>query len=105
MDLPPFPTITPDALQAIATRHQLASSSATATFTLLPQVGIVNKIYQVDDEYILRIGRDHPKSFSFAQVEATVVPMARAAGVRTPELLVMDDSCEILAVPYTIFQG
>ena len=69
----------------------------------LPQVGIFNKIYQLGETYILRIARDHPNSFTIAQIEAMAAPLARAAGVSTPELIAMDDSCAILPVPYTIY--
>lgn len=100
MNPPPFPTVTQEHLHAIAERHDIEAD----TFLLLPQVGIFNKIYQIGENFILRIGREHPKSFMVAQVEATAVPLARMAGVRTPELLVMDDSCEILPSPYTIYE-
>jgi aminoglycoside phosphotransferase (APT) family kinase protein len=39
-----------------------------------------------------------------ARREAILVPLARMAGVRTPELLVMDESCAILPAPYTIYE-
>lgn len=97
--MPPFPDISPDHLSAISTQHNLGSDR----FIQLPEIGIFNRIFQVGDDYILRIARDHPKSFGVARTESIVVPLARAAGVRTPELFVMDDSCAILPVPYTIY--
>ncbi len=100
MDFPPFPDINNEHLQAIAERHNLG----TDAFTLLPQIGIFNKVYQVGDDYILRIARDHPKSFVVARREAIAVPLARAVGVHTPNLLVMDDTCDIIPVPYTIYE-
>ena len=99
MELPPFPVITDEILCSIAERHDLG----TDEFTLLPQVGIFNKIYQVGDDFILRISREHPKSFIIARIEAIAVPVARAAGVRTPRLLAMDDTLDILPAPYTVY--
>jgi aminoglycoside phosphotransferase (APT) family kinase protein len=58
----------------------------------------------VGDDFILRIARNHPKSFSLVYTEKIAVPTARAAGVRTPELLVCDMSLGILPVPYTIYE-
>lgn len=100
MNPPPFPEITTDHLHAIAEQHNLGVD----TFVLLPQIGIINRIYQAGEEYILRIARIHPRSFAVARREAIVVPLARNSGVRTPELLVMDDSCAILPAPYTIYE-
>ena len=100
MDLPPFPNITEEAIYAIIEAHSLQ----VETFRRLPQIGIVNKIYQLDDNFILRVSREHPKSLTIAQTEATVVPLARMAGVRTPELVVCDTSLNIVSAPYTIYE-
>ena len=100
MEAPPFPEITEEILLAIANAHHLKVNE----FRLLPQIGIFNKIYQLEDDFILRISRQHPRSFTIAQTEALAVPLARKAGVRTPELLVHDASRDIIPVPYTIFE-
>lgn len=100
MNPPPFPEVTLEHLHAIAQRHHLNAH----TFTLLPEVGIFHRIYQAGNGYILRIGRIHPKAFAVARREAIIVPLARAAGVQTPELFVLDDSCDIFPAPYTIYE-
>jgi aminoglycoside phosphotransferase (APT) family kinase protein len=100
MELPPFPQITEDALRAIVVHNGFSVDA----FTLLPEVGLFNRIYQLDDNLILRISRDHPKSFVVAQREALAVPLGRAAGMRTPALLAYDPSGAVIPVPYAIYE-
>ena len=39
-----------------------------------------------------------------AQKELAAVPAARAAGVRTPAIVVADDSCDVVPVPYAVYE-
>ena len=88
MPLPDFPSVTDDILRAIAARHGLKSTR----FPLWPQVGTFNAIYGFDaDNLILRVPRNHPRFILAARNEAIAVPLAIAAGVRTPALAVYDD--------------
>jgi aminoglycoside phosphotransferase (APT) family kinase protein len=98
--LPDFPPITDHVLRAIASRHGLSTSSIVR----LPQVGLFNTIYLLGDDTILRIPRDHPRFVAAARNEAIAVPLARAAGVRTPELLAFDDELDLLPVPYSLYE-
>lgn len=100
MEMPPFPAITNEHLLAIADKHNLNCTH----FDQLPEIGMFNRIFVAGEDYVLRIARDHPRSFEVTRTESIVVPLARAAGVRTPELFVMDASCDILPVPYTIYE-
>ena len=100
MPLPDFPQITDDLLRSIVSRHQLQATS----FYRMPQVGIFNAIYSVGDNLILRVPRDHPKFVTAARNEAVAVPLARAAGISTPELVVFDETLDILPVPYSIYE-
>ncbi|MEO7910971.1 MAG: aminoglycoside phosphotransferase family protein [Roseiflexaceae bacterium] len=100
MELPPFPDISDDLLHAIAERHGVAG----AAITRLPEVGIFNAIYALGSDLILRIPRDHPAFTDAARKEVLAVPAARAAGVRTPDLLAFDVSLELLPVPYTMYE-
>jgi aminoglycoside phosphotransferase (APT) family kinase protein len=100
MKLPAFPRISKRTLLAIAERHGLSERS----FLRLPEVGIFNAIYVVGNDLILRIPRDHPAFIAAARKEAIAVPAARAAGVRTPQLIAFDDSLELLPVPYSVFE-
>jgi hypothetical protein len=100
MELPPFPALSDDLLHTIAERHGVAG----AAIARLPEVGIFNAIYALGRDRILRIPRNHPAFTDAARKEALAVPAARAAGVRTPELIAFDESLELLSVPYTIYE-
>src|SRR5215213_600132 len=100
MELPPFPEMSDDLIHAIAERHGVAG----AAITRLPEVGIFNAIYALGSDLILRVPRDHPAFTNAARKEALAVPAARAAGVRTPELVAFDVSLDLLPVPYTLYE-
>jgi len=100
MHLPDFPPIPPEALAVIARPQHVSVSQITP----LPDIGITNKIYRFGDSLILRVPRNHPHIINLAYKEAKVVPAARAAGVHTPAILLFDDSCTLLPVPYTLYE-
>lgn len=100
MPLPDFPAVDDQTLRAIAVRHHLEVD----TISPLPQVGIFNTLFALGPDLILRIPRNDDRFVSAARNEAIAVPLARAAGVRTPALLVFDDSGELLPVPYGIYE-
>lgn len=47
--------------------------------------------------------RNHPEHFAALRREAVATPAARDAGVHTPELLAVDDSCELLPCPFAVY--
>ncbi|HEY7122329.1 MAG TPA: aminoglycoside phosphotransferase family protein [Ktedonobacterales bacterium] len=100
MRLPDFAPIPPEAFAALASEHHVSVSQITP----LPDIGITNKIYRFGDALILRIPRHHPHIINLARKEARVVPIARAAGVHTPAILLFDDTCDLLPVPYTLYE-
>jgi len=100
MYLPDFPVIPPEAFAALARQQRVPVSQITP----LPDVGITNKIYGFGEHLILRVPRDHPHIVSLAHKEAKVVPAARSTGVHTPAILLFDDSCRVLPVPYTLYE-
>jgi aminoglycoside phosphotransferase (APT) family kinase protein len=65
--------------------------------------GMVNEAWMLDDRYVLRITIVE-EAYDEADREAWVVPLARAAGVRSPELLVADTSRALVDAPYTIYE-
>lgn len=67
-------------------------------------VGVINAIYLLGDDLVLRVPRDHPGCIKQARKEAVAAPAARDAGVRTPRLVVFDGTCELLPVPFSIFE-
>jgi aminoglycoside phosphotransferase (APT) family kinase protein len=100
MSLPPFPEVSPAALRAIAERHGLSGR----TFEPLSSRGVFNAVYLLDDDLVLRVPRNHPHFVAALTKEAIAVPAARAAGVRTPRLVVYDDSLALLPVPYALYE-
>lgn len=66
--------------------------------------GIINSVLALDDQFVLRVPRDHPAHIAQSKAEADAIPLAVAAGVRTPALVAFDDSMELLPVPYLIVE-
>src|SRR5581483_5488122 len=100
MNLPEVTEVTTEALHAMAKRHGLGVS----TFSMLLTVGIFNTIYLLGEHLVLRVPRNHPKAFACLRKEAVAVPAARRAGVRTLDLVVFDDTQELLPAPYAVFE-
>ena len=98
----PPPEIPLDADQVLAASR--AFGLAGATLVKIPSPGIINTIYLVDDDYIVRVPRDHPGHFHQTRREAAVIPAVADSGVTTPHLLGFDDSCASLPVPFTIVE-
>jgi aminoglycoside phosphotransferase (APT) family kinase protein len=100
MVLPDHVPLSDDTLRDIAVRHGLRVASITRP----PQVGIINTIYLLGDDYALRVPRDHPGHTRQLRNELLAIPAARAAGVRTPGLVAADESCDLIPVPYAIVE-
>jgi len=98
--LPGHIPVSNDAVRAIATRHGLGDRALTP----LVEVGIINAVYMLGEDLVLRVPRDHPTHVAQATVEAVAIPAARAAGVHTPALVAYDDTCDLLPVPYLIVE-
>ena len=90
MKLPDFPTVSTEIVDAIARRHGLGALRARR----LPETGIFNAMYALGPRHVLRTPRDHHAHFDALRREATIVPAARAAGVRTPALVAFDATCQ-----------
>ena len=100
MPLPDHVAISNVTLRAVAARHGLRADAITR----LSDVGIINTIYLLGEDYILRVPRDHPAHIRQLRNELAAIPAARAAGVRTPQLVASDESCDLLPVPYAIVE-
>jgi aminoglycoside phosphotransferase (APT) family kinase protein len=98
--LPDHTPVDDQILRAIAARHGLDGTMIEH----LPETGIINAIYRLGPDAILRVPRSHPTFVADSFREAVGAPAARAAGVRTPALLAFDDSLTLLPVPYTIYE-
>lgn len=97
---PPEVPVDETILRAVAERHGIPWSGAER----LPSPGIINVVYALGRDVVLRIPRDHPIHVRQAAREAATIPRVVAAGVRTPPLVAFDDSCELLPVPYLLVE-
>ena len=100
MNLPDPVRVSDAALAVIVERHGLSSASIEA----LPVAGIINTVYALGDDLVLRVPRNHPTHVDHAYREAAAIPQAVVAGVRTPGLIAFDDARDILPVPYLIVE-
>ena len=100
MRLPDHVPVSADAARAIAARHGLGDRALVR----LADTGIINAVYLLGDDLVLRVPRDHPGHVAQARAESVAIPAARAAGVRTPALIAYDDACDLLPVPYLIVE-
>jgi aminoglycoside phosphotransferase (APT) family kinase protein len=93
--------VTEEVLHKIAERHGIKFERCE----LLQSAGIVNSIYLLGEDYVLRIPRKNdPARVWQARREALAIPLARDAGVRTPRLVDFNDDCDLLPVPYLIVE-
>jgi aminoglycoside phosphotransferase (APT) family kinase protein len=100
LQLPDFPQLPAEFPHIIADRHGLRVEGLSR----LNNVGIFNAIYVLGSKYVLRVPRDAPPFVAAIRKESIAVPVARAAGVRTPALVAFDDSLDLLPVPYAIYE-
>jgi Ser/Thr protein kinase RdoA (MazF antagonist) len=91
--------LTSEARAALLARHGLSASTPIARMV---STGIINTVYAVGDDLVLRVPR--LKFGDYIRKEARIVPQARAAGVRTPALVATDDRLDILPVPYALYE-
>lgn len=87
-----------DIATTIARRHGIGGE-----VELLPNSGMVNEAWLLDGKFVLRITIE-AQAFDEAEREAFVVPLARAAGVLTPDLIAVDTTQELVNAPYTIYE-
>lgn len=87
------------ALQAIAARLGLPSAAWIAQAS----IGTANSIFRLGDAFVLKVPRQHAAIIAGAAREAHAASIARAAGVRTPAVVLFDDSCTLLPVPFTVY--
>jgi aminoglycoside phosphotransferase (APT) family kinase protein len=87
-------------MRAIILRHQLA----TTQFSSQPWFGGGSAVYQVGNAFVLKVPHLEPTPGASVAIEAAASTAARAAGVRTPALIVFDDACDLLPVPYLVFE-
>lgn len=87
-----------DPVDALLERHGIRDPWEPLACT-----GVANRIYATRD-VVLRIATDHPEAVPDARTESVAAPVARAAGLPVPHLIAFDDSREIAAGPYSIWE-
>jgi aminoglycoside phosphotransferase (APT) family kinase protein len=87
-----------DSVTAILARHGIRDPWEPLVCT-----GVANRIYATRD-VVVRIATDHPEAVPDARTESVAAPVARAAGLPVPQLIAFDDSREIAAGPYSIWE-
>jgi aminoglycoside phosphotransferase (APT) family kinase protein len=98
MDLPSLPPLPDAVLTAVAARF------GATRIVPLERAGIFNAMFALDDRLLLRVPRDHPAFIAALVKEPRAVAAARAAGVRTPQIIAYDDSRDLLPVPFAVYE-
>jgi aminoglycoside phosphotransferase (APT) family kinase protein len=99
-NVPRAPKPTRDQIRAVIARHALDVSPDEVS--PLPSIGTVNTVLALGERYVLRIPK--PLGVGDTRTESVAAPVAKAAGLATPALLVYDDSQEVFDVPYTVYE-
>ena len=101
----PFPELTLGQLRAIVARHRLdLGDVGDDEIERLTSTGVINSIWALGPRWVLRVPKMVDEGVSDTRTESVAVPVAHAAGVRTPALVVFDDSGEIVDGLYTIYE-
>jgi aminoglycoside phosphotransferase (APT) family kinase protein len=95
----PSPTLTDDQLRAIVERHRIELDGPVVS---LRSSGVVHSLWALGSRWVLRVPKNETMCLGDHRCEAVAIPLALAAGVRTPALHVFDDSLTILDVPFSI---
>jgi hypothetical protein len=93
----PLPTLRE--FTAIARKHRLS----LPTHVPMPWVGATSRVFPVGD-HVVKVPFDDPAAIRAVMTDAVVEPIVHGHGVATRELFALDDSCETLAVPFSIFR-
>ena len=69
----------------------------------LPSLGLANRIFATCD-VVLRVATDHPDGVVDARTESVAAPVARAAGILTPQLIAFDDTRTLVDRPFSLWE-
>ena len=100
-ELLPLPTLSPELLGAIVRRHGL---DLDGPIVAMHSTGVVHALWALGSQWVLRVPKDEAMCIGDHRCEAIAIPLARAAGVRTPGIVAFNDSGDILDVPYSIVE-
>jgi hygromycin-B 7''-O-kinase len=96
---PPIPART---VEAILRRHGLPFLSQGIAVEAWN--GAAGCVYPLGTGIVLKVAHANPDAIACLRTEAVAAPAAHAAGVRTPALLIFDDTRELLSAPYAVFE-
>ena len=96
-----MPTLTEKQLDAIVRHHELRLDGPIRTIT---STGVVHSLWSLGHKFVLRVPKQEPMCLGDHRCESVAIPLARSAGVRTPNLVLFDDSLTILDVPYSVVE-
>jgi hygromycin-B 7''-O-kinase len=91
---------TPELIDAILARHNLSRRAVVP----LGNASAGSRIYLLGDDLVLRVPHEQPDNVHNLQAALTASNAAREAGVRTPRILLIDDTRDLLPVPYAILE-
>ncbi len=94
-----MPSLTADQLKATANGHGL---DLDGPITRLASSGVVHSLWSLGSQWVVRVPKNESMCLGDHRCEVVAIPLARRAGVRTPTLVVFDDSLSILDVPYSV---
>ncbi len=100
-ELLPMPAVGAIQIAAIVSRHRLEPDGPVEP---IPSTGVVHSLWALGSAMVLRVPKNEAMCLGDHRCEAAAIPLARAAGVRTPDLLVFDDSHDVLDVPFTVVE-
>ena len=98
-DRVPFPELDEDTLAAICDRHSLPQPTGR-----LPSNGAINSIWLLGHELVLRVPKNMDEGWKDTLTESVAAPVAVASGMKTPSLVVFDESLELVQVPFTVYE-
>jgi aminoglycoside phosphotransferase (APT) family kinase protein len=90
--------LTTEMVVALATRYGVPATEIRPV-----PGGVANRAFLLGDDLFLRIPRE-PAFVHDLRKEAEVIPVARAAGVRTPAIVDFDDSGVLIESPYMVVE-
>jgi aminoglycoside phosphotransferase (APT) family kinase protein len=68
-----------------------------------PWTGATSRVWPCG-KVVIKIALESPEAERAVMIDAAMNPVARSTGVRIPALLAVDDRCDILPLPYAIYE-
>ena len=96
----PFVVLGDREIAEIVRRHDLGVDA----WERLQSTGVIHTIYALGSSLVLRVPKRIDEATSDLRTEVVAAPVAAAAGVRTPALVIFDESLDIVDVPFTVFE-